>query len=241
MPEAQTQSSQPRWRWQFSLFTLLLVAIIACVVAAYFGTAWRLAEAGTTIERQKTELAVRDAEIVKLSAELGKLTIQDPSKVHILALPSKEDWHWRWRIYLPPGKTWRITEAVGEKVPKDGFDMRNISHSSSYGALDEGEFTADVWLARDINGKLVLYRQFGRSRSGYHLTEKDATNLLANGSASSHAAGTSKAVEFHDPAGPIELFRLHKYLQIEQPNGGSTSFEKPDLGILIFLEEAKLK
>jgi hypothetical protein len=226
----QMQSPQSRWRLQFSLWTLLLVAIIACVVAAYFGTAWRLAEASATISRQKTELATRDAEIAKLNAELGKLIIQDPGKVHILALPSKEDWHWRWRVYLPPSKTWKITEAVGEKVPKEGFDMSQLSHSASIGTEAKSEFTAEVWLARDINGKLILYRQFGDGRSGIHISPEDAKKLLANGSSSSH-----------DPAGPIELLRLHKFVHIQQPDGSSASPTKPDLGILLFFEEAKQK
>lgn len=239
MPEAQTQSSQPRWRWQFSLFTLLLVAIIACVVAAYFGTAWRLAEAGTTIERQKTELAVRDAEIVKLSAELGKLTIQDRSKVHILALPSKEDWHWRWRIYLPPGKTWKITEALGPKVPLQGFDMSQLPHSSSSGSHSDGEFTAEVWLERDLNGELQLKQRFGGTGSGHGISAEVAKRLLEGGSRSSHSAGMFSKTELHDPAGPIELLRLHKYVYIQQPDGSATSSDKPEFGMLLFFEEAK--
>ena len=237
-PAVPSQTPQPRWRWQFSLFTLLLVAIMACVVAAYLGTARRLEEAKAAIDRQKAELAARDAEIAKLGAELGILTITDPSKVHILALRSKEDWHWRWRVYLPPGKTWKFTQALGEKVPMQGFDMSNVPHGSSSGTESKGEFTAEVWLARDINGALRLNRQFAGSGVASGISEVDAGKLLVGGSTSTHAAGMwTTAV--HDPAGPIELLRLHKYGSVPQPDGSTISSQMPYFGILLFLEEAK--
>ncbi|MBC7852588.1 MAG: hypothetical protein IAF94_04045 [Pirellulaceae bacterium] len=233
-----SQPPRPRWRWQFSLFTLLLVAIVACVVAAYLGTARRLEEAKATIGRQQADLKARDAEITKLEAELGILTITDPSKVHILALRSKEDWHWRWRVYLPPGKKWRITQALGERVPKQGFDMSNVPHGSSSGDLSNEEFTAEVWIARDVNGSLRLNRRFGGSGVANGISEEDAKKLLAGGSTSTHTAGMS-ATEVFDPAGPIELLRLHTHSHIPQPDGSSISSEKPDFGILLFLEEAR--
>jgi len=103
IPTAQSQPPRRRWRWQFSLFTLLMVVIFTCVIAAYLGTARRLEEANATVARQQAELKARDEQIARLEAELGKLSIKDPTKVHILTLPSKEDWHFRWRIYLPKG------------------------------------------------------------------------------------------------------------------------------------------
>ena len=237
-PAVPSQTPRPRWRWQFSLFTLLLVAIMACVVAAYLGTARRLEEANATVIRQNAELKARDAEIAKLGAELGILTITDPSKVHILALRSKEDWHWRWRVYLPPGKKWKITQALGEKVPMQGFDMSNVPHSSSSGDLSNEEFTAEVWLNRDIHGALRLNRQFGDGRGASVISDEQAKMLFANGSASSHTAGMS-ATEVYDPAGPIELLRLHKYGSVPQPDGSTISSQLPNFGILLFLEEAK--
>lgn len=238
IPAVQSQPPRRRWRWQFSLFTLLLLAVVACVVAAYLGTARRLEEANATVNRQKAELEARDATIAKLEAELGKLTVKDPSKVHILALPSKEDWHWRWRVYLPPGKTWRITEALGEKVPKQGFGLSNVSHGSSSFAMNQTEFTAEAWLNRDINGSLRLNLQFGNSRSASGISDEDAKKLMASGSTQSHTAGMS-ATEVYYPAGPIELLRLHKHSSVPQPDGTSISAEQPDIGILLFLEEAK--
>ena len=47
------------------------------------------------------------------------------------------------------------------------------------------------------------------------------------------------ATEVYDPAGPIELLRLHTHSQIRQPDGSSISSEKPNIGILLFLEEVK--
>lgn len=190
------------------------------------------------VSRQQAELKLRDVEIAKLEAELGKLTITDPSKVHILALPSNEGWHWRWRVYLPPGKKWKVTEALGEKVTKQGFDMSNVPHSSSSGELGKEEFTAEVWLARDINGALRLNRRFAGSGVASGISDEDAKKLLAGGSTSTHAAGMF-ATAVLDPAGPIELLRLHKYGSVPQPDGGTVSSQQPYFGILLFLEEAK--
>jgi hypothetical protein len=236
IPPVTSKPPRPRWRWQFSLFTLLLVAIVVCVVAAYLGTARRLEEAKGTIGRQKLDLEARDAEIATLQAELGTLTIKDPTKVHILALPSREDWHWRWRVYLPPGKKWKIAEALGEKVPKQGFDMTGVPHSSSNGALGKGQFTAEVWLARDINGALRLNRKFAGSGVASGISEEDGKKLLAEGSTSTDVAGMF-ATAVLDPAGPIELLRLHKYGSVPQPDGRTVSSQQPYFGMLLFFEE----
>jgi hypothetical protein len=238
IPTVQSQPPRRRWRWQFSLFTLLMVVIFTCVIAAHLGTARRLEEANATVARQQAELKARDEQIARLEAELGKLSIKDPTKVHILTLPSKEDLHFRWRIYLPKGKRWKITQALGGNVPKQGFDLKGVSHGSTIFGVSEEEFTAEAWLQRDINGSMRLNLHFGNSQSGTGISEEDTKKLLASGSTQSHTAGMS-ATEVYDPAGPIELLRLHKHSSVPQPDGTSISSEKPDFGFLLLLEEAK--
>jgi hypothetical protein len=80
----------------------------------------------------------------------------------------------------------------------------------------------------------------GGSGSGSGISAAVAKKLLENGSTSTRAAGKS-ATEIHDPAGPIEILRLHRYSYIRQPDGTSSSSDSqpPDYGILLFLEEAK--
>ena len=204
--------------------------------AAYFGATRRLLEANVALDRQKVELQSRDAEINKLKTELGKLTIKDPGKVHILALPSNEDWHWRWRVYLPPGKTWAITKAIGENSPREGFDLSKVSGIMVIPTYSRDEFTAEAWLQRDLNGTLRLNLLFADRRFAWDVSEEDAQQLFPEGRSSTHALRMSEA-DIHDPAGPIELLRLHKRVANVGHVRRSINSEGAEFGVLLFFEE----
>jgi hypothetical protein len=62
-PPARRPGHRRGW-WQFSLFSLLLLFVIACLIAGYVGQMRRMEEA-------RQELARRDDTIKRLRQELG--------------------------------------------------------------------------------------------------------------------------------------------------------------------------
>ncbi|MCL4203010.1 MAG: hypothetical protein KJ000_10955 [Pirellulaceae bacterium] len=66
---------------------------IILVLAALYGAYLAVSE-----EQLRRELSVQHR---TLAAETGYLDITDPDKVHVVALPSEDPLHFRWRIYLP--------------------------------------------------------------------------------------------------------------------------------------------
>ena len=158
-----TNGSPPRGRrgwWQFSLLSLLLLFVIACLIAGYVGQSRRMEEA-------RRELARRDETIKRLRQELGidedaesALTIDDPSKLHVAALPAWEEHVWRWKVYLPPEKKWKIGIEVLEKAtPEQPLEIVNGSFSNVHGA---GELIMEARMSRDLEGIPRLTARLGR-------------------------------------------------------------------------------
>src|SRR5687768_7588060 len=108
-------SARRGW-WQFSLLSLLLLFVIACLMAGYVGQMRRMEDA-------RREIARRDQIIQRMRLELGidedvdsHLNVQDRTKLHVAALPSWDENEWRWKVYLPPEKTWRMRVEIFESA-----------------------------------------------------------------------------------------------------------------------------
>jgi hypothetical protein len=109
--EVATLPSNPRapvrrW-WQFSLVTLLLLAVIAALAVGYCAAAKRLAEA-------QRELQQANRAIADFRAELGYFEVDDPKMVYMRAAPTLGDLSWKWRVYLPAGRKWAVLFGVGQ-------------------------------------------------------------------------------------------------------------------------------
>jgi hypothetical protein len=61
----------------------------------------------------KQRIGPMRADIVRLRTELGYLTIDDPANVIAISTRTGEPAVWQWRIYLPPGRKYRIRCASG--------------------------------------------------------------------------------------------------------------------------------
>jgi hypothetical protein len=77
---------------------------IALLLAALYGAYLAVRE-----QQLRRELSVQHR---TLAAETGYLDITDPDKVHVVALPSDDPLHFRWRIHLPANYEgeWQISE-----------------------------------------------------------------------------------------------------------------------------------
>jgi hypothetical protein len=123
-PNHQNQpSAKPvriAWRPRLSLLTaLLLMTIIGLAIGLI--QLWR-------------EVGPLRAEVRQLRDEVGRLSIDDPTKLHAIEVRSVDDHTWKWRVWVPEGKTVQVHSQWGN-VPRNGVPP---SHNSV--AINSGEY-----------------------------------------------------------------------------------------------------
>jgi cell division protein FtsL len=218
---ANSTVSRRRW-WQFSLLNLLLVAVIVCVTAAYYGSRQEL-------EQAKREVASTQQEIKELRDQIGILDVSDESKIYLRARKSlfdQDPFHWRWRVHLPKlpaGLNWHFDYRVG-KVESKGFDVRG---GGGGGSNLEGQFDLDATFERHLDGSAWLSVRAHGTRRGFEtnvrVSEEDAQSLQRLGDRGAKVAGRKLVVASADER--LELLRI---VSTEKPGEQS--------GLLIFLE-----
>jgi hypothetical protein len=141
MTNEKQQLSIESVRPRFSLLTALLVTSFVgmAIVIVQF---WR-------------EIGPLRDEVRQLRTEVGRLTIDDPSKIQGIEVPTPSDRTWIWRIWIPPGQSIFIGCAVGD-VPKDG----EPPHGRTV-PLDPGENLVSLTFFRDEDDPRWKYR-FGQ-------------------------------------------------------------------------------
>jgi hypothetical protein len=223
---------------------------LACVVAGLCGLAWRERAAVQRAKELARVVETQDAEILRLREELGYLTITDPAKVHVLQLPTRETYHWKWRIYLPEGE-WTLFDAA-DQIPPKGYDVKWHGKST----IHAGEFTLEAMVDRDAEGaaRFLMFSPHGRyitsiapedferlkqgaswsslggdSRNPSRLGRPFAPHSYArDGDSLSPLGGVSRMVVGDAADGPIELLRLRT------PNEPFS--DEPTFGILLWIE-----
>lgn len=128
-----------------------------------------------------------------LAAETGYLDMSDSSKVHVVALPSEDPLHFRWRIYVPDKCTlvWKTNQwgdvsdsstgpldfiaQVRLRIDDGGFvrvfkDLKAYGGVGSLGGRELREFMRDRW-------DDVELMQFGADRPAA-VDPEDVTTLL---------------------------------------------------------------
>jgi hypothetical protein len=95
-----------RLRPRFSLLTILfLFALVGC---------------GITIWQLWREVGPLREEVRRLRDEVGELAIDDATKIHAIETRQPDELTWRWRLWIPEGRTYVIRSTGGE-IPKVGF------------------------------------------------------------------------------------------------------------------------
>lgn len=109
--------SPPKQRFRFSLLNLLLL-----LTAMSTGGAGYLIWRGNV--QLKQENALLHVQNLELRKRYGEFTVDDPSKIYAVSLRERfptpgNPWQWRWRVYLPQGKTHQLSFYNG-LIPKSG-------------------------------------------------------------------------------------------------------------------------
>jgi hypothetical protein len=239
LPQLELQPGAPKRRGgrfsvRFSLLSLLIAAAIVCVAAAFYGVRRREAIAIRELESVRAQAKQQEETIERLRAELGYLTIGDKGKIHALQLPTHDEYHWKWRVYLPPERRWKLFGGTGN-VPSQGYE--NVPHNMS--TIEGGEFTLEVFIDNDPEGRPRLVYRTPVSTTRMGISPAEFALLKANG----HSwAGVGRGmVQMRDAGQPIQLMRLRVNEEFAKSSGGSSyrTSDQPQFGFLIWIEEAR--
>lgn len=216
--------------WQFSLWSLLVFVVAACVVATHLG------------ERRRRELAERafrqlELENQSLRRELGVqdkpasfLAVADARQVYVQALPpmatSPEGLGWRWRIYLPPRRKWWLHISQGERWDKD---KQWYDHGNGVASQDiqvSGEVTISACVSHDLGGGRYIQVWSPKESFALRLDDAGLAAIKAAGQVATDVAGAINQESF-SPQKPVQLLRWHR--QVEAGTDASTSRDSQGL------------
>jgi len=187
---------------------LLLTTIVAlAIVIALF---WR-------------EVGPLRAEVRQLRNEVGKLTIDDPTKVAAIQFHrGDDDLMWGWRVWIPAGHLYRL-RWIEAAIPRTDFP-----------AL--ADFTRTL---RGPGENVVSYRVDDKGRStldafGETIRGKQHNWNWARGL--SEEEGIGESTETYDPEEPIVLTRQRDFSSFFNRPGNT---DDPADGFMIWLEPVK--
>jgi hypothetical protein len=131
----------PRFRPRLSLLTALLFMTIAGM-ALVIARLWR-------------EVGPLRGEVRELRQFVGELSIDDKTKILAIEVRQPDPNFWHWRVYLPPGKEYKLLQFDGLLPPRGKLSNKDwlaalrkapVNKSESTGEQFEGEFTIDTTL-----------------------------------------------------------------------------------------------
>ncbi len=129
-----------------------LILILAILTGAY--RSWQSSQ-----ERER----LKDTH-ERLARIIGILPIEDPSKVHVLALETGDPMHFAWRIYLPPHCPFHVRDNNGS--------------SSSSSSTDSTDFIARLRFRETEEGRLEIHKHMKNTSSRSAMGNPSLTNLL---------------------------------------------------------------
>lgn len=233
------ENSQPKRRIQFSLLSAAALMTIIALVISHWRTSYELAAA-------HSEIAAVYAQNRQLREELGhfvgKLSVEDKTKFHAVALETDEPNTWRWRLFVPKGARYRWCIAADEiprnYPPSTQGAMTGVSNSTYWEKDNEVLVTARLRENDDGTWTLSVDSHIGDSKNqmaGASLNipaEKMAWMNVGPGTDGQVIGSPGTTVL--DPRGPIIL--LQKRPLERQPDGNYQPSEGPMPGYMIWLE-----
>jgi hypothetical protein len=213
---------------KYSLRTLLVVVAMACFAIGSYVIGTRLSEA--------------ERELRTLRNETGNLTVDDRSKVHVIALDSDEQNSWRWRMFVPKGRKYSLNISA-ESIPKDDVppqaQMAGYSNEPYWERENEVLVTAKLRQLDDGNWRLSVSPRIGDSKNqmaGAALQiPKEKLQWMTEVSATDGRVAGSNGVKIFKASEPIIL--LQRRPCERQPDGSYQPSPNPMPGFMIWLKE----
>jgi hypothetical protein len=132
---AVSSDSTTRSPFRFSLRTALaLIALIAIGLALWLSY------------KQNRQNELLRAENIRLRNEVGEILVEpgDENKLHAVSIPTAESMLWKWRIFVPAGRTFWLYAAADE-LAAGGDPPKNFAK----GTLFSGEQTVQLTLHKN--------------------------------------------------------------------------------------------
>jgi hypothetical protein len=210
MNESAPEGPSPR-RFRFSLQTVLfLFALAAC---------------GITIWQLWREVGPLRAEVRRLRDDVGQLTIDDPTKVHIIQARQPDELTWRWRLSIPKGRTYKLMWN-GRHIPKTGFATPDAWTL----VFDAGEAMVEFRITKDPQTDTWRGRLW---HNGHNLGDYEQKWVEWKPHArNSRHEGVGMQTMVFNPDAPIVIAR-HRYGPFAPK---SDDIPDPALGFMIWLE-----
>ena len=161
------------WTRVTLLNLLLLTATVATAVALFSSHRTNRHLQMTHAEREaemQAELSTILEENLKLRAEQGALTIEDPKKVYAIRMPKLFEDVWRYRVYLPPGQDYYVAAQVnhlpqGEELQRLRYGNRHPPDSSTISSGTSSKGGEQVGIGEEP-GEIVVTVRLGVNERG---------------------------------------------------------------------------
>jgi hypothetical protein len=217
--------------FRFSLLTLLLVTTLAALSVSHWRMSGELAKAEQMRKLAQEEARRQRQTIRALNDDLGLLTVDDESQVHVIAqsafrsAPFPRQLHapWQssfgWRAYLPATSHWRICWTIGE-IPLSGIPTSMTGQHMLRETPDGTTTFAVVHLASSESG-LVLVSGSMRDATPAVIDLASWTAVFgAEDEVRAEMAGNARrgspGTESFAPSGPVVLLRQWRVTSSEQ-------------------------
>lgn len=168
------------------------------------------------------ELAPLRSEVARLRNEVGELSVEDDSKLHAIEIPQRDEFTWKWRVWIPAGRKYELL-VRSENIPKEGLPMPE-------GTITISEF-GEMWvmyrIARDPRDN--TWRGSTSTRTGS--VGSDQHDWVEWGSRVSTDEGVNQSTLVGDPAKPLVLARK----RVSKTVTSSQNIEDPAAGFMIWL------
>jgi hypothetical protein len=181
---------------------------------------------GITIFSLWREVGPLRVEVRELRNETGRLSIDDPSKSHVVQVRTDDDFTWKWRVWIPEGRAYRLQVAT-QDIPAKGYPATRGMIS-----LDDA---GEIW---------IEYR-IAPSQDSENWMDKLTTPTGSLGSSSQPwvkwsrrtgtAEGASHDTKAFEPGTDILITRY----RVSQKATSTDKIEDPAAGFMIWLEPVK--
>lgn len=250
-PDARTSSQQPKADepsagdgkprnafWQFSLQSLLLMALVGCVLAAYVRERWaHVAEyrrridisRGHDEERDRLRL-LQERQQREAKETLRFLTVADKTQVHVKSEPSgygsRDFGGWAWKIYLPPNNEhWWLYISQGEEW--DAHEGKYVDGAVSGSLMKvKGEQTLSGCIVKDREGIAYINMWSEAGCQTARMSDAGYAAFRAGADVMREPAGATEQEVLSpatSPKGRMQLFRWHRALTADETVADETS------------------
>ena len=165
------------------------------------------------------------AQLHQLRDETGRLSIDDPTKTHVIQVRQADDYTWKWRVWIPDGRAYQVKMAT-QNIPATGFP----TNTGTIKADQPGEMWIEYRIHPNSDGNWVdkLSTKFARVGG----SPQPWVNW-------SRKKSMSEGASYHGHvAEPGEKILLSRF-RVSQKATNSTKIEDPSAGFMIWLEPTK--